>query len=76
MDSELYNRVRSVWEDQKILLEDAKDSNDKDLIDRAYHDMFTVEETLSKLFGFTDLDYETWSDRFWNTTKRWEEYNQ
>lgn len=71
MNRELLRRSRSAWIDQKILLEDAKDSEDKELIDKAYHDLFTAQEVLTKLFGFTDRDFERWEKYFWNDTKRW-----
>ena len=71
MDKELLKKARSAWIDQKITLEDAKDSEDKELIDKAYHDLFTVEEVLSKIFGFIDRDFERWGEYFWNDINRW-----
>lgn len=73
MEKELYQKMRDVWTEKKMLLEDAKDSNEQDIIDAAYHDLFTVEEVLSKIAGLTDIDYERWGELFWNDLKRWEE---
>ena len=72
MDKEMLEKMRSIWNEKKMLLEDAKDSEENDLIDKAYHDLFTVEEVLSKLAGLTDIDFERWGELFWNDLKKWE----
>ena len=73
MEKELYWKMREVWKEKKMELEDAKDSEQQDLIDKAYHDLFTVEEVLSKIAGLTDIDFERWGELFWNDLKRWED---
>ena len=69
MEKELLEKMRSIWTDKKMMLEDAKSSEEKDIIDSAYHDLFTVEEVLSKLAGLTDSDFEYWNDLFWDSLK-------
>lgn len=60
-------------ERKKIDLVIAKDSEEKDLIDMAYHDFLLVQEIISKQAGLNDIDFERWEEMFCNDLKRWEE---
>lgn len=73
MEKEMLEKMKTVWTEQKMELEDAKDSEEKDLIDEAYHDLFIVEEVLSKIAGLTDRDFEQWNEQFRDSLKRWED---
>ena len=71
MEKEMLKKMRTVWTEKKIELEDAKDSEEKDLIDKAYHDLLIVEDVLSKIAGFTDIDFERWGELLWDDLKGW-----
>ena len=64
VENEWYRRARTVWFNTKDMVEDAKESGESDIIEKAYHNLFLIEETLNYLFGLNDTDFEHWGDKY------------